>query len=106
MTIVVNHKLKPVADKILVRPIEVEDVTAGGIILAEISKQKSNRGVIEALGRGVRTDGVLETFEEADELHVGDTIMYAQYGGTEVTYEGVDYVLIHYRDVKAIVNEG
>ena len=77
--------LKPLADRLVVEPIEQEEVTAGGIILPETAKEKPQQGKVIAAGPG-RTDD--EGKRVAMEVKVGDRVLYAKYSGTEIKLDG------------------
>ncbi len=92
--------LKPLADRLVVEPIEQEEVTAGGIILPETAKEKPQQGKVLAAGPG-RTD------EDGDyikmEVKVGDRVLYAKYSGTEVKMDGKKLLILRESDILAIV---
>ena len=93
-------KLKPLADRLVVEPIEQEEVTAGGIILPETAKEKPQQGKVLAAGPG-RTD---EKGKRVDmEVKVGDRVLYAKYSGTEVKMDGKKLLLLRESDILAIV---
>ena len=92
--------IKPLADRIVVEPIEQEEVTAGGIILPETAKEKPQQGKVVAAGPG-RTD---EEGERVDmEVKVGDKVLYAKYSGTEIKLDGKKLLILRESDVLAIV---
>ncbi len=92
--------LKPLADRLVVEPIEQEEVTAGGIILPETAKEKPQQGKVIAAGPG-RAD------EDGDriamEVKVGDRVLYAKYSGTEVKLDGKKVLILRESDILAIV---
>jgi chaperonin GroES len=92
--------LKPLADRLVVEPIEQEDVTAGGIILPETAKEKPQQGKVIAAGPG-RTD------EDGDripmDVSVGDKVLYAKYSGTEIKLDGKKVLILRESDILAIV---
>lgn len=92
--------LKPLADRLVVEPLEQEEVTAGGIILPETAKEKPQQGKVIAAGAG-RTDDKGERI--AMEVKVGDTVLYAKYSGTEVKMSGKKVLILRESDVLAIV---
>ena len=92
--------LKPLADRLVVEPLEQEEVTAGGIILPETAKEKPQQGKVVAAGTG-RTDERGE--KVAMEVKVGDTVLYAKYSGTEVKMSGKKMLILRESDVLAIV---
>lgn len=84
-------KLKPLGDKVLVKALEEEDTSAGGIVLPDSAKEKPQEGEIIAVGDGK----VLDSGERAEiPVNVGDIVIYSKYGGTEVTIDGEDYLLM------------
>jgi chaperonin GroES len=92
--------LKPLADRVLVEPIEDEEVTPGGIVLPETAKEKPQRGKVLAVGPGGRDeDGKLITME----VKVGETVLFAKYSGTEIKVEGKKMLILRQSDLLAIV---
>ena len=93
-------KLKPLGDRLVVKPKEREETTASGIILPETAKEKPQEGEILATGPGRRD-------EDGDrvemDVSVGDTILYAKYAGTEIKVEGEKLLILKESDVLAIV---
>ena len=95
--------LRPLADRVIVEPIEEEEITAGGIVLPETAKEKPQRGTVLAVGPGKRDDqGKVIPVE----VVVGDVVLYAKYGGTEVKL-GTDREVLVLResDILAVVEE-
>jgi chaperonin GroES len=93
-------KLKPLGGRVIVEPIEQEEMTAGGIILPETAKEKPQEGKILAAGPGDRNeDG--ERIEM--EVKVGDKVLYAKYSGTEVKLDGRKLLILRESDILAIV---
>lgn len=92
--------LKPLADRLVVEPIEQEEVTAGGIILPETAKEKPQQGKVVAAGPG-RTDD--EGDRIAMEVKVGDRVLYAKYSGTEIKLDGKKVLILRESDILAIV---
>ncbi len=93
-------KLTPLGDRILVKPMAQEEKTKGGIILPDSAKEKPQKGEVIAVGKGKVTDEgkVIEM-----ELKPGDTVLYGKYSGTEIKYEGEEYLFMKQGDVLAIV---
>jgi chaperonin GroES len=92
--------LKPLADRVLVEPIEDEEVTAGGIVLPETAKEKPQRGKVLAVGPGGRDeDGKLISME----VKVGETVLFAKYAGTEIKMEGKKMLILRQSDLLAIM---
>ncbi len=94
--------LKPLADRVLVEPIEDEEVTAGGIVLPETAKEKPQRGKILAVGPGGRDeDGKVIVMEVA----AGQTVLFAKYAGTEIKSEGKKLLILRQSDLLAILED-
>jgi chaperonin GroES len=92
--------IKPLADRIVVEPIEQEEVTAGGIILPETAKEKPQQGKVVAAGPG-RTD---EKGKRVDmEVKVGDKVLYAKYSGTEIKLDGKKLLILRESDILAVI---
>ncbi|CCW34355.1 Co-chaperonin GroES [Chthonomonas calidirosea] len=92
--------LRPLGDKVVVKPSEEEEKTPGGILLPDTAKKKPQEGKVVAVGNG----RILENGEiKPMSVKVGDTVLYAKYGGTEVTIDGQDYVLLDEDQVFAII---
>jgi len=93
-------KLKPLGGRVIVEPIEQEDITAGGIILPETAKEKPQEGKILAAGPGDRDDSGNRI---AMEVKVGDKVLYAKYSGTEVKVDGKKLLILRESDILAVV---
>ena len=92
--------LKPLGDRLVVKPIEQDDVTVGGIMLPDTAKEKPQKGEILAAGPGARNDAGERV--EMD-VKVGDTVLYAKYAGTEIKLEGDKVLVLRESDILAIV---
>jgi len=93
-------KLKPLADRVVVKPEVAEEKTKGGIILPDTAKEKPVIGTVIAVGPGKRTDdGKIHPMD----IKVGDKVLYGKYSGTEVTIEGEEYLIMRETDLFAIV---
>lgn len=92
--------LKPMGDRLIVEPIEQEEVTASGIVLPETAKEKPMQGKVLAVGPGARKD---DGSRAAMDVNQGDTVLYAKYAGTEVKLDGKKYLILKESDVLAIV---
>jgi chaperonin GroES len=90
--------VKPLEDRIIVRPLEAEQKTAGGIIIPDAAKEKPQKGEVVAVGPGKVTDKGVK-IDPA--LTKGDTVLYGKYSGTEVKIDGVDYLIMRESDVLA-----
>ena len=94
--------LKPLGDRVIVKPMEAEEKTKGGIILPDTAKEKPIEGTIVAAGPGkVSDDGKVIKME----VKVGDKVLYGKYSGTEVTVEGEEYLIMRESDIFAIVEK-
>jgi chaperonin GroES len=92
--------LRPLGDRLIVEPIESEEVTPSGIILPETAKEKPQRGKVLAVGAGRRDE---EGRRVEMDVKEGDTILYAKYAGTEVKIDNKKYLIFRETDVLAIV---
>ena len=95
--------LKPLGDRLIVEPIEQEEMTASGIVLPETAKEKPMQGKVLAVGPGARKE---DGSRIAMDVSRGDTVLYAKYAGTEVKIENKKYLILKETDVLAIVNQG
>ena len=95
-------KLQPLADRVIVKPLDAEDTTKGGIVLPDTAKEKPQEGEIIAVGKGKKSDdGNVQTLE----VKIGDRILYGKYSGTEIaTKDGDDYLIMKEDDILAIAN--
>lgn len=96
-------KLKPLDDRIVVRPGESEETTASGLVIPDTAKEKPQQGEVLAAGPGKRADSTGEIIPM--DVKVGDTVLYSKYGGTEVTIDGEDLLVLAGRDVLATVTK-
>ena len=87
--------IKPLADRVLVEAQEAETKTASGLFIPDSAKEKPQQGVVIAVGSGKK--------DEPMELKVGDKVMYGKYSGTEVSFEGKDYLIMRQSDVIAVI---
>lgn len=88
-------KLKPLADRVLVEPAEAEQKTAAGIIIPDTAKEKPQKGKIVAVGQGKK--------DEPLTVKVGDEVLYGKYSGTEITIDGINYLIMRESDIYAIL---
>jgi chaperonin GroES len=93
-------KLKPLSDRLVVEPKEREEMTASGLILPETAKEKPQEGEVIAVGPGRRDD---DGKRVAMDVSVGDRVLYAKYGGTEIKIDGKKLLILKESDVLAIV---
>ena len=94
-------KLQPLEDRIVVRPGESEETTASGLVIPDTAKEKPQQGKVLAVGPGKRAENSGELI--ALDISVGQTVLYSKYGGTEVTIDGKDLLILSSRDVLAVV---
>jgi chaperonin GroES len=87
--------IKPLADRVIVKPAAAEEKTAGGIIIPDTAKEKPQKGTVVAAGPGKKDEPVT--------VQVGDTVLYGKYSGTEISIEGEDYLIMRESDILAIV---
>ena len=94
-------KLKPLGGRLIIEPIEQEEMTAGGIILPETAKEKPQEGNVLAVGPGERDD---KGARIAMDVTVGDKVIFAKYSGTEIKMDGKKLLIMRESDILAIVN--
>lgn len=92
-------KLQPLEDRIVVRPAEAEETTTSGLVIPDTAKEKPQQGEVLAVGPGRRAENSGELIPL--DIAVGDTVVYSKYGGTEITVEGEDLLILSGRDVLA-----
>ncbi len=95
--------LQPLDDRIVVRPSEAEEKTASGLVIPDTAKEKPQQGQVLAVGPGRRADNTGELIPL--DVSVGETVVYSKYGGTEITVEGEDLLILTSRDVLAKVKK-
>ena len=99
---IVSVNIKPLEDRIVVKPLEAELTTASGLVIPDTAKEKPQEGEVVAVGPG--------RFNESGsariplDIAVGDKVIYSKYGGTEVKYSGEEYLILSARDVLAVVS--
>lgn len=91
--------LKPLADRVIVKKLEAEDKTPGGIVLPDTAKEKPQQGEVLAVGAGKYDE---KGNRQPMELKVGDKVLFAKYSGTEVKIDGVEYLILSERDILAV----
>jgi len=96
----VSIKLTPLEDKIIVKQAEAQTQTASGLYIPDNAKEKPQQGEVLAVGPGRRDD---KGERIPMDVKVGDKVLYSKYGGTEVRYEGEDYLIVGARDILAIL---
>ncbi|HPE11547.1 MAG: co-chaperone GroES [Candidatus Nanopelagicales bacterium] len=95
--------IKPLEDRILVQPLDAEQTTASGLVIPDTAKEKPQEGKVLAVGPG-RFDDEGEKRIPLD-ISVGDVVVYSKYGGTEIKFDGEDYLILSARDVLAVVEK-
>ena len=95
--------LNPLDDRIVVRPSEAEQTTVSGIVIPDTAKEKPQQGEVLAAGPGRRSEQTGEVIPL--DVKVGDTVVYSKYGGTEITIDGEDLLILNSRDVLAKVQK-
>jgi chaperonin GroES len=95
--------LKPLGDRLVIRPIEQEDVTSSGIFLPETAKEKPQQGKVVAAGPGARKENGERI---ALDVQIEDTVLYAKYAGTTIKLDGQEFLILKETDVLAIVENG
>ena len=88
-------KFKPLHDRVLIRRIEQESKTSGGIIIPDTAKEKPQKGIVVAAGPGKKDEPVT--------VKVGDSVLYGKYAGTEITVDGQEYLIMREADIFAIL---
>ncbi len=93
--------LKPLGDRIVVRPLDAQEKTKSGLVLPDSAQEKPQEGKVLAVGTGrLLDDGSLKALE----IKHGDRVLYGKYSGTEVSLEGEDYLILREEDVLAVVH--
>jgi chaperonin GroES len=93
-------KIKPIGDRVLIKRLEAEEQTKGGIILPDTAKEKPKEGKVIALGDGK----ILESGERGKfQIKVGDRVIFASYSGTDVKVDGEEYILMSEEDILAVI---
>ena len=87
--------IKPLADRVLVEPMKAETKTASGTIIPDNAKEKPQKAIVVAVGNGSKDHSMT--------VKVGDTVLYGKYSGTELKFEGKDYLIMSEKDILAIV---
>ena len=87
--------IKPLADRVLVQPLEAETTTASGLIIPDSAQEKQQKGTVIAIGNGTK--------DEPMNVKVGDTVLYGKYGGTELVLDGTEHLIMRESEILAIV---
>ncbi len=94
-------KIKPLADRVVIKPSEAEERTAGGIILPDTAKEKPQEGTVVAVGPGKISENGTKV---AMEVKVGNKVLYGKYSGTEIVIDGVEHLIMRESDILAIIS--
>ena len=92
-------KIQPLADRIVVKVLEAEEITRGGIVLPDTAKEKPQQAEVIEVGKGKVSDGKVI----APEVKKGDKVLFGKYSGTEITIEGKEYLILKEEDILAII---
>jgi chaperonin GroES len=87
--------IKPLADRVLVEPLEAESKTASGIYIPDSAKEKPQQGIVKAVGKGTKDEPIT--------VKVGDNVLYGKFAGTELKFEGKDYLIMRESDIYAVL---
>tara|TARA_B100000475_G_scaffold5538_1_gene5098 strand:- start:379 stop:654 length:276 start_codon:yes stop_codon:yes gene_type:complete len=87
--------IKPLADRVLLEPMEAETKTASGIIIPDNAKEKPQKATVVAVGSGTKDNPMT--------VKIGDTVLYGKYSGTELKFEGKDYLIMSEKDILAVI---
>ena len=90
-----NVNIKPLADRVLVQPMEAESKTASGLIIPDTAKEKPQKGTVVAAGPGTK--------DEEMQVKVGDLVLYGKYSGSELNVDGTDYLMMRQSDILAVI---
>jgi chaperonin GroES len=90
-----NVNIKPLADRVLVQPMEAESKTASGLIIPDTAKEKPQKGTVVAAGPGTK--------DEEMQVKPGDVVLYGKYAGTELNVDGTDYLMMRQSDILAVI---
>lgn len=88
-------KIKPLSDRVLIEPVAAETKTASGIFIPDTAKEKPQKGIVVAVGNGSK--------DHTMTVKVGDTVLYGKYSGTDLKFEGRDYLIMKENDILAII---
>jgi len=99
----VSVSIKPLEDRVLVQPLDAEQTTASGLVIPDTAKEKPQEGKVLAVGPGRRSETTGELIPL--DIAVGDTVVYSKYGGTEISADGKDLLILSSRDILAKVTK-
>jgi chaperonin GroES len=92
-----NTKITPLADRVIIKQSEAETTTTSGIIIPDNAQEKPQKGIVKSVGKGTKENPIT--------LKVGDTVLYSKYGGTELQFQGEDFLIMRESDILAIINK-
>ena len=92
--------IRPLGDRVLVKPMAREEVTKSGIFLPDTAKEKPQEATVVAVGSGKTLDNGIKVAMDVKEC---DKVIFSKYGGTEVKFDGIDYIILNERDILAVV---
>ncbi len=95
-------KIQPLADKVLVRRLEADTKTAGGIVLPDSAKEKPQRGKVVSVGKGKLLD---DGTRKKVQVKKGDTVLFTSYAGTEIKIDGKEYLIMNESDIMAVIEK-
>lgn len=101
MTTATKVAIKPLEDRVVVKPLDAEQTTASGLVIPDTAKEKPQEGTVLAVGPGRFEDGQRLPLDVKE----GDVVLYSKYGGTEVKYQGEEYLVLSARDLLAIIEK-
>ncbi|MFC4766895.1 co-chaperone GroES [Effusibacillus consociatus] len=93
--------IKPLGDRVVIKPVEREEKTASGIVLPDTAKEKPQEGEVVAVGAGRYEEGKRVPLD----VQVGDRVIFSKYAGTEVKYDNVEYLILRENDILAVVQK-
>jgi Co-chaperonin GroES (HSP10) len=93
--------LQPLSDRLIIKPIEYEEKTKGGLFIPDVAKERPQQGMVVAAGPGRLND---EGKEIPMRVKVGDKVLYGKYTGTQITYDDVEYIIMKETEILAIIN--
>jgi chaperonin GroES len=92
-----NTKITPLADRVIIKQSDAETTTTSGIIIPDTAQEKPQKGIVQSVGKGTKENPIT--------LKVGDTVLYSKYGGTELQFQGEDFLIMRESDILAIINK-
>lgn len=92
-----NINITPLADRVIIKQSDAETTTTSGIIIPDTAQEKPQKGIVKSVGKGTKENPIT--------LKVGDTVLYSKYGGTELQFQGEDFLIMRESDILAIINK-